>query len=222
MCFSDRVFFSLIDWFHNFNYSLLLGVLCFVSFCFFFVFVGGFFFKRYNIEYQWGELLCGVLPRVVLLIQIIPSLGLLYFYGVMGSFSGLSLKVVGHQWYWSYDFGDVVFLSFDSFMKSVDSLVLGDFRQLDVDNRCVLPFLLDVRFCVSSSDVIHAWALNGLGIKLDAMGGFISVFQYFFPILGVFFGQCSEICGANHSFIPIVLEVSSFLGFKEWCLGFFD
>lgn len=103
-------------------------------------------------------------------------------------------------------------------MKSLDLLVLGDFRQFDVDSRCVLPFGIDIRFCVSSADVIHAWSLNGLSVKLDAIRGIISVFYYCFPLVGVFYGQCSEICGANHSFMPIVVEVSPFLMFKEWCL----
>jgi cytochrome c oxidase subunit 2 len=97
-------------------------------------------------------------------------------------------------------------------------LVLGDQRQFDVDNRCVLPVSLDIRFCISSGDVLHAWSLNGMCVKLDAISGIISVFFYNFPRVGVFFGQCSEICGANHSFIPIVVEVSPFSLFREWCL----
>jgi len=107
-------------------------------------------------------------------------------------------------------------------MKSIDLLNLGDFRQFDVDNRCCLPMGTNIRFCVSSGDVIHAWALNSLSIKLDAISGIISVFVYNFPVVGVFFGQCSEICGANHSFIPIVVEVSLFSLFKEWCLIMMD
>jgi heme/copper-type cytochrome/quinol oxidase subunit 2 len=81
---------------------------------------------------------------------------------------------------------------------------------------------VDVRFCVSSGDVIHAWALNSLGVKLDAISGIISVFFYSFPLVGVYFGQCSEICGANHRFIPIVLEVTPFFIFKCWCGLFLD
>lgn len=198
----------------------MLGVLFFVSFLFFFLLQNSFFFKRLDSEYQWGELFCRVIPVFVLFLQVVPSLGLLYIYGLMSLDSSVSLKVVGHQWYWSYDLGDVFFVNFDSFIKPVDVLVLGDFRQLEVDNRCVLPCFLDVRFCVSSADVLHAWSLNGLSIKLDAMGGVISVFCYNFPSSGVFYGQCSEICGANHSFIPIVLEVSPFSLFKDWCLSF--
>jgi cytochrome c oxidase subunit 2 len=153
---------------------------------------------------------------------MLPSLGLLYFYGIMSLERQLSLKVVGHQWYWSYDYGDFSGLDFDSYIKSEDSFFLGDFRQLDVDNRCVLPVSCDVRFCVSSADVIHAWSLSGLCVKVDAISGIISVFYYNFPLVGVFFGQCSEICGANHSFIPVVLEVCLFGLFKDWCLLFSD
>jgi len=85
-----------------------------------------------------------------------------------------------------------------------------------------LPVLTDVRFCISSGDVIHAWSLNSLSIKIDAISGIISVFFYNFPLIGVFYGQCSEICGANHSFMPIVLEVSPFFMFKNWCVLMLD
>lgn len=100
-------------------------------------------------------------------------------------------------------------------MKPLDSLLPGDFRYFDVDARCVLPVDVSVRFCVSSADVIHAWSLNSIGVKLDAMRGIISVFYYCFPLVGVFYGQCSEICGANHRFMPIVVEVCPFYIFKE-------
>jgi cytochrome c oxidase subunit 2 len=196
----------------------LLGVLVFVVLLFVFLLFCQDFFKRGKVEYQWGELLCSIFPSFILLIQIVPSLGLLYFYGLISSDRGLSVKVVGHQWYWSYDFRDIEGLEFDSYIKSLDLLFLGESRQLDVDNRCVVPCNVDLRFCISSGDVLHAWALSGLAIKLDAIRGIISVFLYNFPSVGVFFGQCSEICGANHSFIPIVLEVSLFSSFKSWCL----
>lgn len=107
---------------------------------------------------------------------------------------------------------------FDSYIKPTEELGGGDFRQLDVDSRCVLPTEVAVRFCVCSGDVIHAWSLNNMGVKLDAMAGVVSVFFFRFPLVGVFFGQCSEICGANHSFMPIVLEVCPFLMFKDWCV----
>lgn len=99
MFFSDSVFCSIIDWFHNFNYGLLLGVLFFVSFLFFFLFFSVNFFKSGKIEYQWGEFFCRIIPSLVLIFQIVPSLGLLYFYGLMSLDRSVTLKVVGHQWY---------------------------------------------------------------------------------------------------------------------------
>jgi len=200
----------------------LLGVLFFVVSLFLFLLFGGGFFKRIKVEYQVGELLCRIFPRGILLIQIVPSLRLLYYYGLINTESQFSVKVVGHQWYWGYDYRDVSGLDFDSYMKSLDLLVLGDIRQLDVDNRCVVPCDLNIRFCVSSGDVIHAWSLNGLCVKIDAIRGVISVFFYSFPLVGVFYGQCSEICGANHSFMPVVLEVSLFSLFKVWCLNMLE
>jgi len=107
---------------------------------------------------------------------MVPSLGLLYYYGLICLDSQLTLKVIGHQWYWSYDYSDVSGLEFDSYMKSVDLLVLGDMRQFDVDNRCVLPHDTDIRFCISSADVIHAWAINTISVKVDAMSGIVRVF----------------------------------------------
>lgn len=150
---------------------------------------------------------------------MVPSLSLLYYYGLIGLDRALTVKVVGHQWYWSYEYRDIQGLEFDSYMKTVDSLELGEPRLLEVDNRCVLPQGVNIRFCITSADVIHAWALSNLAIKLDAISGVLRTLCYEFPIVGVFYGQCSEICGANHSFIPIVLEVTLLSRFKSWCLS---
>lgn len=148
--------------------------------------------------------------------QIFPSLKLLYYYGLIDIDSFLTLKVVGHQWYWSYDYRDFTDLEFDSYMISLDSLSFFNNRLLDVTERCLLPVNVDVRFCITSTDVIHAWSLNNLSVKLDAMSGILSTFCYNFPVLGVFYGQCSEICGANHRFIPICLEVCLLNNFNFW------
>lgn len=129
----------------------------------------------------------------------------------------LTVKVVGNQWFWSYEYRNLN-LSFDSYIKSLDILELGEARRFEVDNRCVLPLSLRLRFCITRRDVIHAWALNSLSVKLDAMSGILRVLNYNFSVIGLFYGQCSEICGANHSFIPIVLEVVLFDFFKNWCL----
>nr|YP_007183185.1 cytochrome c oxidase subunit II [Dictyocaulus viviparus]AFV32104.1 cytochrome c oxidase subunit II [Dictyocaulus viviparus]BAV82684.1 cytochrome c oxidase subunit II [Dictyocaulus viviparus] len=220
MIFSDSLFSSYLDWFHSFNCSLLLGVLIFVMMLFFFLLGSNFLFKYKKMEYQLGELLCSVFPTIILLFQMIPSLSILYFYGLMSMDSSLSLKVVGHQWYWSYDYGDVEGLEFDSYMLPVDDLLLGEKRLLDVDNRCVVPVNCDLRFCVTSSDVIHSWAIPSMCIKLDAMSGIVNVLNYTFYKVGVFYGQCSEICGVNHSFMPICLESTLLSLFKSWSLSY--
>ena len=99
-------------------------------------------------------------------------------------------------------------------MISRDSLLIGDFRLLEVDNRCMLPSNIDIRFCISSLDVIHSWTVFNYFIKLDAISGILSIFFFNFPIIGIFFGQCSEICGANHRFMPVVLEITLFELYK--------
>nr|AGI96038.1 cytochrome c oxidase subunit 2 [Ascaridia sp. GHL-2013] len=217
--FCSSLFSSYMDWFHNFNCSLLFGVLIFVGMMVFFLVNNSFYFKSSKVEYRMSEFFCSVLPTLVLLMQMVPSLSLLYYYGLINVDSSLTVKVVGHQWYWSYEYGDIPGLEFDSYMKSLDQLELGEPRLLEVDNRCVLPVDVNVRFCITSGDVIHSWAVPSMSIKLDAMSGVLSTLTYNFPVLGVFYGQCSEICGANHSFMPIVLEVTLIDNFSMWCLG---
>lgn len=206
-----------MDWFHNFNYSLVFGVLVFVFFLFVFLILNFFYFKSQKIEYQTSELLCSIFPTFILLFQMFPSLGLLYYYGLINLDSNLSIKVIGHQWYWSYDYSDINGLEYDSYIKLRDQLNIGEPRLLEVDNRCVVPVNSNIRFCITSSDVIHAWSLSTLSVKLDAISGILSIFCYSFPRIGVYYGQCSEICGANHSFMPIVLEVTLVQNFKYWC-----
>lgn len=216
--FSHSLFARYLDWFHSFNCSLILGVLVFVSLIFIYLINRNFYIKRKKIEYQFGELLCRVFPTIILLIQIVPSLSLLYYYGLINLDRQITVKVTGHQWYWRYEISDIPGLEFDSYIKSLDILEYGEPRLLEVDNRCVVPCDTNLRFCISSADVIHAWALSTLSIKLDAIRGILRILNYNFPLVGVFYGQCSEICGANHSFIPIALEVTLFDAFKRWCL----
>nr|QZH43823.1 cytochrome c oxidase subunit II [Cylicostephanus minutus] len=215
--FSNSLFSSYMDWFHSFNCSLLLGVLVFVVLLFVYLMMNNYYFKSKKIEYQFGELLCSVFPTLILLMQMIPSLSLLYYYGLMNLDSNLTIKVTGHQWYWSYEFSDIPGLEFDSYMKSLDQLNLGEPRLLEVDNRCVVPCDTNIRFCITSADVIHSWALPSMSVKLDAMSGILSTLCYSFPMVGVFYGQCSEICGANHSFMPIAVEFTLLDNFKSWC-----
>nr|YP_010332254.1 cytochrome c oxidase subunit II [Tetrameres grusi]UNY39753.1 cytochrome c oxidase subunit II [Tetrameres grusi] len=146
-----------------------------------------------------------------------PGFWLIQFQGRVFDQSELSLKVIGHQWYWSYEYGDSSGLRFDSFIKSLEDLNYGEFRLFEVDNRCVVPADVDVGFYCTSSDVIHSFSIPKCFIKMDVLNGLLSKVVYRFPLVGLFFGQCSEICGANHSFMPIVVEAVSLGCWKGWC-----
>lgn len=216
--FNWGVMFSLSDLnvFHNYNCGLLLLVLIFVLYRYVFLFLIS-FHQKLNLSYKGVELACSLLPIVILILQMVPSLYLLWKSNLFLE-SLLTLKVVAHQWYWTYEVGDGLGLDFDSYIKSLDTLVLGDFRFLEVDNRLLVPVRVPVRFVITSADVIHSWALPRFFFKLDAMAGLLSVFNTEFNQLGVFYGQCREICGANHRFIPIVVEVTAFARFLNWVL----
>nr|YP_214845.1 cytochrome c oxidase subunit II [Leptorhynchoides thecatus]AAT64942.1 cytochrome c oxidase subunit II [Leptorhynchoides thecatus] len=138
-----------------------------------------------------------VLPMILLIFMAYPSLVLLYL-GDVRSCSELSVVVTGHQWYWEYSSGCT---NFDSYMSLSDG-----FRVLDVDNRLILPIDINVSVLLTSSDVIHSWAVPSLGFKVDCVPGRLN--HLFFSIVkcGVYYGQCSELCGAMHSFMPIVIE----------------
>jgi len=115
-----------------------------------------------------------------------------------------TLKVIGHQWYWRYKIDGV-------FSLEIDSYIDGDraVRLIDVDNRVVVPAQEHIRALITSSDVLHSWALPSLGVKIDAIPGRLNQFVFIVILNSVVHGQCSEICGVNHSFIPIVLEAVS-------------
>ena len=134
--------------------------------------------------------------------------------------SFLSLKVTGHQWYWSYDYSDFKDVEFDRYMLPLSDLSFGQFRLLEVDNNIVLPLGSFNRFIIRRADVLHSWTIPRLGVKVDANPGRLNIIFLKSGVNGLFFGQCREICGANHRFIPICVEVNSLLNFKNWILRF--
>lgn len=157
-----------------------------------------------------------------LLVLIVgPGFWLVQYQGRMFFQPEVVLKVGGHQWYWSYEYGDSDVLNFDSFVKSLDDLRIGVYRLFEVDNRCVIPSDVNVGIYCTSTDVIHSFAVPKCFLKMDALSGLLTKVTYCFPIVGLYYGQCSEICGANHRFIPIVLEVTSLECWKNWVLRFF-
>nr|ATD53065.1 cytochrome c oxidase subunit II [Paphnutius ruficeps]ATV98858.1 cytochrome c oxidase subunit II [Paphnutius sp. EMHAU-15062703] len=169
--------------------------------------------NRYLLEGQMVELIWTIKPALALIFIALPSLKLLYLLDEISDPS-ITLKSVGHQWYWSYELSDFKNLEFDSYMKSLDSD--SQFRLLDVDNRVVLPYSSEIRLLTCSMDVIHSWTIPSLGVKIDALPGRLNQASFMMSRPGIIFGQCSEICGANHSFMPIVVESISMSMFISW------
>nr|YP_009113492.1 cytochrome c oxidase subunit II [Lamprotula coreana]AFL93223.1 cytochrome c oxidase subunit II [Lamprotula coreana] len=175
--------------------------------------------SRFIVEAQALEAAWTMIPGLLLLTLAIPSVRLLYLLDEVGG-PMVSMKAIGHQWYWEYEYGDGSdIISFDSYMVSGLEVSDGGYRLLEVDNRCVLPYGVDSRVLVSSADVIHAWALPSLGVKADAIPGRINQMGVHLTSSGVMFGQCSEICGVNHSFMPISVESVSPEVFYHWLMG---
>jgi cytochrome c oxidase subunit 2 len=195
------------------------------------------------------EIVWTIIPAFILVLIAIPSFSLLYSLDELAH-PRMTIKVIGHQWYWSYEYsnifenhfnnplneeaellamlGEIYFpkfvgkfpvsfkINFDSYMKNTDDLLIGDFRLLDVDNTLVLPTRFHIRVLVTSADVLHSWAVPSFGIKVDACPGRLSQASLLLKREGLFYGQCSEICGVNHGFMPIVVRTVTPKLFVGW------
>nr|UOU85359.1 cytochrome c oxidase subunit II [Nephrotoma flavescens] len=177
------------------------------------------FTNRYLLSGQLIEIIWTILPAIILVFIAMPSLRLLYLMDEIYNPS-ITLKTIGHQWYWSYEFSDFNKLEFDSYMIPTTDLKLDEFRLLDVDNRVVLPLNTQIRVLVSAADVLHSWTVPALGVKIDATPGRLNQTSFLINRPGLFYGQCSEICGANHSFMPIVIESVPMNYFINWIKTF--
>lgn len=162
------------------------------------------------------EVLWTVIPVVILVVIAIPSFKLLYLSDVTPE-ADMTIKATGSQWYWSYEYPDHGKFSFDSNMIAEADLKPGQPRLLAVDNKVVVPVDTVVRVQVTAADVLHAWAMPAFGIKIDAVPGRLNE-TWFGPVKqeGIYYGQCSELCGTNHGFMPIAVEVVSKEKFDEW------
>ena len=166
------------------------------------------------------ELIWTISPAFILIAIAFPSFRLLYLLDEVIS-PTITIKVVGHQWYWSYEYSDYVndsgdSIEFDSYMIPESDLELGQFRLLDVDNRVIVPVDTHIRIIVTGADVIHSWAVPSLGVKIDAVPGRLNQTSFLAERTGVFYGQCSEICGVWHGFMPIAVEAVSVQDYLAW------
>ena len=168
------------------------------------------------------EIIWTLTPSVILMTLALPSFALLYSFDEIVD-PAVSIKAIGHQWYWSYEYSDYTqasdeeaSIAFDSYMLPQDELEEGQLRLLEVDNRVVLPINTHVRVLTTAADVIHSWAVPSLGVKCDAIPGRLNQTSVFIQREGVYYGQCSELCGANHGFMPIVVEGVSLDAYLCW------
>nr|ADO24543.1 cytochrome oxidase subunit II [Gymnothorax javanicus] len=169
----------------------------------------------YILDSQEIEIVWTVLPAVILILIALPSLRILYLMDEIND-PHLTIKAIGHQWYWSYEYTDYEDLGFDSYMIPTQDLTPGQFRLLETDHRMVVPMESPVRVLVTAEDVLHSWAVPALGVKMDAVPGRLNQTAFIAARPGVYYGQCSEICGANHSFMPIVVEAVPLHHFEAW------
>nr|YP_009236745.1 cytochrome c oxidase subunit II [Telchinia penelope]AMJ17216.1 cytochrome c oxidase subunit II [Telchinia penelope] len=202
-----------IIFFHDHTLIILTMILILVAYLMISLFFNK-YINRFLLEGQMIELIWTILPAITLIFIALPSLRLLYLLDELNS-PIVTLKSIGHQWYWSYEYSDFTDIEFDSYMLQPNEN-LNNFRLLDVDNRIILPMNNQIRIMVTATDVIHSWTIPSLGVKIDANPGRLNQTSFFINRPGIFYGQCSEICGANHSFMPIVVESVPIKNFINW------
>jgi cytochrome c oxidase subunit 2 len=166
------------------------------------------------------ELIWTITPALILIGIAFPSFNLLYLMDTIEN-PGLTIKVVGHQWYWSYEYSDFINedgedVGFDSYMLPYEDLEEGQLRLLDVDNKIVVPVNKEIRFIVTSTDVLHDFAVPALALKIDCCPGRLNQTSVEVLREGTYYGQCSELCGVYHGFMPICVEAVSKEKFLSW------
>ncbi len=161
------------------------------------------------------EVVWTTVPIIILVIIAIPSFKLLFFTDQLED-ADLTLKAIGRQWYWSYEYPDHGNFTFDANMIQTKDLKGDQRRLMETDNRVVLPVGKNVRLLFTASDVLHSWAVPAFGVKLDAVPGRLNETWVRVDKEGVYYGFCSELCGINHSYMPITVEVVSQERFEAW------
>nr|AAZ05741.1 cytochrome oxidase subunit II [Cyamus gracilis] len=203
-----------LSYFHDFTMLVIIMITALVATNMALMFVNK-VFDRYLLQNQMIEMIWTVTPVFILFVIAIPSLKVLYL--MDDPFSpNLTIKSIGHQWYWSYEYSDFPDIEFNSYMLPSEDLKSSDSRLLETDNSLVVPVNSKVRVITTSADVIHSWAVPSLGVKADAVPGRLNQIMFSTSRTGLFYGQCSEICGANHSFMPIKMEVVPLNVFSSW------
>nr|YP_009629400.1 cytochrome c oxidase subunit II [Saccharosydne procerus]AVV32037.1 cytochrome c oxidase subunit II [Saccharosydne procerus] len=200
-----------LSFFHDHSMSIILSITTLIIMLINSLLMNKFINLNLN-EHQMMETCWTIMPTIVLFFIAIPSLKILYSMEELIN-PTISIKSIGHQWYWSYEYTDKWIKEFDSYMTYLKPF---HFRLLEVDNRMKAPYLTQMRLIFTSSDVLHSWTIPSLGIKMDAVPGRLNQSSLMIKKPGIFMGQCSEICGANHSFMPIMIESIKLNKFLNW------
>jgi cytochrome c oxidase subunit 2 len=205
--------------FHNILLWTIIAIAVFVTLLLLYVMIR--FNKKANpvpsttTHHTWLEVAWTGIPVLILLLIAIPSFRVLYYMDKAPN-PELTVKITGHQWYWSFEYPDHEGLAFESRMIPENEIQPGQLRLLEVDNRIIVPVGVDVRVLVTGADVIHSFAIPALGVKKDAMPGRLNETWFNVTREGVYYGQCSEICGTGHGYMPIAVEAVSKERFQEW------
>nr|WRY72398.1 cytochrome c oxidase subunit II [Eupteryx sp.] len=200
--------------FHDHTMMIVLIITIMVGYMMMLIMIKS-FNSRFTMENQMIEFTWTVLPAMMLVFIALPSLKILYMIEETGK-PLVSIKTIGNQWFWSYEYSDFSNIMFDSYMSPIKNSPMNQIRLLETDNKLVIPYNTQTRILITSYDVIHSWTIPVLGIKIDAVPGRINQGNLIMTRPGLFFGQCSEICGANHSFMPIMLESVGIKSFINW------
>nr|ASU53186.1 cytochrome oxidase subunit II [Chaitophorus truncatus]ASU53215.1 cytochrome oxidase subunit II [Chaitophorus truncatus] len=202
--------------FHDHTIFIILMIMFMITYMMIFIIKNKFINIKIS-ENQMIEFIWTILPPIILIFIAMPSLHLLYLMDEIKS-PIMTIKIFGHQWFWSYEYSDFFNIEFESYM--INNMEKENFRLIEVDNKTILPYKFNIRLLISSEDVIHSWTIPSLAIKIDAIPGRMNQINMFMNRPGMYFGQCSEICGINHSFMPIQIESINLNKFILWIKNF--
>nr|AAY56006.1 cytochrome c oxidase subunit II [Uroleucon tanaceti] len=202
--------------FHDHTIFIVIMIMSTITYMMFFIMKNKFINIKIS-ENQMIEFIWTITPPIILIFIAMPSLHLLYLMDEI-KHPIMTIKIFGHQWFWSYEYSDFSNIEFESYM--INDLDKENFRLIEVDNKTIIPFKFNIRLLISSDDVIHSWTIPSLAIKIDAIPGRMNQINLFMNRPGMYFGQCSEICGINHSFMPIQIESINLNKFIYWIKNF--
>nr|QSV10805.1 cytochrome c oxidase subunit II [Pseudoregma bambucicola] len=202
--------------FHDHTIFIILMIMFMISYMIMFI-ISNKFINIKILENELIELIWTTTPPLILIFIAMPSLHLLYLMDEIKS-PNMTIKIIVHQWFWSYEYSDFPNIEFESYM--INNKKKENFRLIEVDNKMIIPFKMNIRLLITSENVIHSWTIPSLGIKIDAISGRMNQSNIMANRPGMFFGQCSEICGINHSFMPIQMESINMNKFIYWLKNF--